>query len=83
MSSSEIVCQYDAASKSLTFDLYEDLGGVTITVMNQTTGETEFGYCSETPGQCVVYISGEAGSYSIEIEAEGGAIYTGSFFLEE
>ncbi|MCM1150541.1 MAG: hypothetical protein NC209_08275 [Alistipes sp.] len=76
-----IDCMYETAGESLVFDFFDDLGGVTITVTNTTTGETFFDFCSDTPGTCRTALSGDCGSYRIELEDDGGRTYTGTFEL--
>lgn len=43
-------CSYDAQSESLNFMFSEDLGGITITVLNTTKGTVIYDMCSSTPG---------------------------------
>lgn len=73
-----IECFYDDESKSLQFQYLEDIGGATAVVVNTTTGESSMEN-SSTPGACYMTISGEAGTYSIQIEDGDGNYYTGSF----
>lgn len=76
-----IECMYEAASESLSFQFFEAMGGVTVTVVNTTTGEMFFDCCSSTPGACRVALSGDAGAYSIFLEDDFGRTYSGSFTL--
>lgn len=76
-----IECMYEAASESLSFQFFEEMGGVTVTVVNTTTGEMFFDCCSSTPGTCRVALSGDAGAYSIFLEDDFGRTYSGSFTL--
>ncbi len=76
-----IDCMYEAASESLVFDFFDNMGGVAITVMNAATGEIVCDYCSATPGSWRTAVSGDGGSYRIELEDDGGTRYTGEFDL--
>lgn len=76
-----IDCIYDGTTESLSFQFYENIGGVTITVSNTTTGEIVYDMCSSTPGACSVGISGDEGDYDIQLEDENGVCYSGSFYL--
>lgn len=76
-----IECMYEAASESLSFQFFDEMGGVAITVMNTTTGEIICDFCSSTPGSCRTALSGDKGSYRIELEDDRGRIYTGEFEL--
>lgn len=76
-----IGCMYEAASESLSFEFFDDMGGVTVTVANTTTGEVFFDFCSSTPGTCRVALSGDAGDYAILLEDDFGRSYSGNFTL--
>lgn len=76
-----IECMYEAASESLSFQFFEAMGGVTVTVVNTTTGEMFFDCCSSTPGAYRVALSGDAGAYSIFLEDDFGRTYSGRFTL--
>lgn len=76
-----IECMYEAASESLSFQFFEEMGGVTVTVVNTTTGEMFFDVCSSTPGSCRTALSGDAGAYAIVLEDDLGRTYSGSFTL--
>ena len=54
-----ITCIYDAQSESLNFVFSENLGGVTITIANTTTGTVIYDMCSTTPGNCKVMLPDE------------------------
>ena len=76
-----IECMYEAASESLSFGFFDEMGGVAITVMNAATGEIVCDYCPSTPGSWRTALSGDAGAYRIELEDDGGSRYTGEFEL--
>ncbi len=76
-----IECMYEAAGESLSFQFFEAMGGVTVTVANTTTGETFFDFCPSTPGACRVALSGAPGSYAIRLEDDFGRSYSGNFAL--
>ena len=76
-----IECMYEAASESLSFGFFDQMGGVAITVMNAATGEIVCDYCPSTPGSWRTALSGDAGTYRIELEDDGGSRYTGEFEL--
>ncbi|WP_302605267.1 hypothetical protein [uncultured Alistipes sp.] len=76
-----IECIYEAAGESLSFQFFEEMGGVTVTVVNTSTGEMFFDVCSSTPGSCRTALSGDAGAYAIILEDDLGRTYSGSFTL--
>lgn len=76
-----IECMYEAAGESLSFQFFEEMGGVTVTVVNTSTGELFFDVCSSTPGSCRTALSGDAGAYAIVLEDDLGRTYSGSFTL--
>lgn len=67
-----ITCIYDAQSESLNFVFSENLGGVTITIANTTTGTVIYDMCSTTPGNCKVMLPDEEGEYQILLEGDHG-----------
>ncbi|MDE6375523.1 MAG: hypothetical protein K2L09_07350, partial [Alistipes sp.] len=71
-----IECMYEAASESLSFQFFDEMGGVAITVMNTTTGEIVCDFCSSTPGCCRTALSGDEGAYLFFIEYDCWLIYT-------
>lgn len=77
-----ITCIYDDIAETLLLHFLENIGGVTITVTNTTSGESFFQTCSSTPNTCALSLSGEQGEYTIEIEDDNGSYYKGSFILD-
>lgn len=76
-----IECMYEAAGESLSFQFFEEMGSVTVTVVNTSTGEMFFDVCSSTPGSCRTALSGDAGAYTILLEDDLGRTYSGNFDL--
>lgn len=76
-----IGCMYEAAGESLSFQFFEEMGGVTVTVVNTTTGEMFLDCCPSTPSSCHVALSGDAGAYTILLEDDLGCTYSGRFSL--
>ncbi len=68
------------ATGTLTFDIGADIGSASIVVTNLSTGESYSESCPSTPGCCVVYFTGDEGSYIIEIDTDAG-LYYGEFAL--
>ena len=76
-----ITCMYEAASQTLVFEFFEDMGGIIITVANTVTGEIVDDFCPATPGTCRTFLSGDSGCYAILLEDARGHTYTGAFEL--
>lgn len=70
---------YDYSAQCIRLNFLEDVGEMTITVINHSTGEQSFEYVDSAFGSAEVYISGEEGEYSILIDVADGTSYYGEF----
>ncbi len=74
-----ITCFYNSGTLSLTF--IDEIGSVTVAVINQSTGEQWIDYIDSTDGYATMQISEDEGDYAIEIETDSGISYSGYFTL--
>ena len=74
-------CTYESTVGSVCIDFMENVGLVSITVSNLSTGETVYGTADSIDGSAVLYTSGKPGSYILQIETESGDIYEGEFSI--
>jgi hypothetical protein len=77
-----IDCHYHGMMTSIVTTFSNDLGNVTFTVTNCSTGETWYDVIdSAIEPQFIMPISGTDGLYEIIYITENGDIYEGSFYL--
>ncbi len=74
-----ILCQYE--NGQLVFGFYYDLGTVTVTVINENTGE-QWNAVLQTSGTTSINVSENAGSYHIEITTLYNKVYYGDFEIQ-
>ncbi|WP_295935613.1 DUF3244 domain-containing protein [uncultured Alistipes sp.] len=74
-----IVAYYEAGIVHLNF--MEDIGQLTVEVVNTTTGEQWFEMGDSADGGMNIHVSGEYGNYVLYIETESGATFSGNFTL--
>lgn len=70
---------YYPSQSSVVFEFLSDLGSVSVTVVNQTTGRTTRAILNAVKGTQSILISGDAGVYRITITLPNGKVYSGSF----
>ena len=79
-----IECYYAVYLKSIQTTVYDNLGEITIEVLNTTTGETFYETFNSTlTPQHVLPISGSAGFYTITYTTSGGDEYIGTYMLTD
>ncbi len=78
---SPIYCTYSESGEILEFTFLSNLGNLTITVINTTSGETVSSTVDSSTGYECIPISGDSGYYVISIVSSGGNSYYGSFTL--
>ena len=76
-----ITCSLSDSGTSLQFGFLDDLGFVTVTLMNLSTGEIESGVLDSQLGIVDFPFSGGAGFYRIIITTSSGGYYHGSFSI--
>lgn len=62
-------------------DFIEEIGNLSITVANQSTGEMYFEYCDSADGHFEMEITPSKGNYLLTIQTENGTVYYGDFTL--
>lgn len=79
-----IECYYAVYLKSIQTTVYDNLGEITIEVLNTTTGETFYETFNSTlTPQHALPISGSAGFYTITYTTSGGDEYIGTYMLTD
>ena len=79
-----IVCCYQHTRPGIQTTVYDNLGEITIEVLNTTTGETFYETFNSTlTPQHVLPISGSAGFYTITYTTSGGDEYIGTYMLTD
>ena len=78
---SPIRCTYSDSSAILEFTFLSNLGNLTITVVNTSSGEVVSTTVDSSLGYEALPISGDSGYYVISIVSSGGNNYYGSFTL--
>ncbi|HRX17035.1 MAG TPA: hypothetical protein P5123_12035 [Spirochaetota bacterium] len=76
-----IYCYYDTSAESVGFVFYEDIGAVTISVRNNTTGEEFFASFPSGQQNGAIQLSGTNGEYRIHITTSLGKSYSGAFTI--
>ena len=76
-----ITCSLSDSGTNLEFCFLDDLGFVTVTLMNLSTGEIESGVLDSQLGIVDFPFSGGAGFYRIIITTSSGVSYHGSFSI--
>ena len=76
-----VICALSDSGMNLEFGFLDDLGFVTVTLMNMTTGEIESGVLDSQLGIVDFPFSGDAGFYRIIITTSSGKSYHGSFMI--
>ena len=78
---SDIYCSYSEQTACLDFTFSTNLGNLTITVVNTSSGEVVSATVDSSTGYAAIPISGDPGYYVISIVSGGGNSYYGSFTL--
>lgn len=77
-----LICHYYGMLTSIVTTFASDLGDVTQTVTNTSTGEIWYDvFDSATEPQTVLLISGTPGLYEIVYTTQSGDVYEGSFII--
>lgn len=74
-------CTYESADGTVYIDFMENVGRVSITVTNMSSGETVYDIADSSEGSAILFTSGKPGSYILQIETESGDIYEGEFSI--
>lgn len=78
-----VVCYYYGVTNAVVTNVSPNLGDVTLTVTNTSTGEVWYDvFDSGTAPQTVLPISGTPGFYEITYITSSGDVYEGSFTIE-
>ena len=78
-----IECYYYGLMNTIITNVFSDLGDVTLTVTNHSTGEVWYDiFDSGVQSQAVTPISGTPGWYEVVYTTAAGEVYEGSFMLE-
>ena len=76
----ELTCHYFGMMNSIVSTVFTDLGDITLTVTNTSTGSVWYDtFDSALEPQTLLPLSGEPGIYEIVYITESGAVYEGTF----
>ena len=79
----QISCHYYGVLTSIVTSFASDLGDVTLTITNTSTGETWYAiYDSSIESFCILEVSGTSGVYEVEYITESCDIYYGNFTIK-
>ena len=79
----ELTCHYVGMMNSLVTTVWSDLGDVTLTVTNCSTGSVWYdSFDSVLEPQTALLLSGEPGIYQIVYITESGGVYEGTFTIQ-
>lgn len=74
-------CTYESSDGTVCIDFMENVGRISVTVSNLSTGETICDIADSTEGSARLYTSGDSGIYTLQIKTESGEVYEGEFTL--
>ena len=77
-----ISAEYDSSLCSIVLEFLYDLGSVTVSLENQTTGATSQTVINALQGSQFFPISGDVGVYEITFTLSNGRVYIGTFEIE-
>ncbi len=72
---------YDNITECVVTTFAQNIGTVTITLTNETTGETSTTTVDSSFGTSSIQTSGTSGSWHVEYATSGGSTYEGNFTL--
>jgi hypothetical protein len=76
-----ISAYFDDVQSSVTTTFYQNMGYVTVTLTNETTGETSTTTVNSSLGSSTIQTSGTAGTWSILYVTPLGTTYEGEFTI--
>ena len=74
-------CTYENSDGAVYIDFMENVGRVSITVTNMSSGETVYDIADSSEGSAILFSSGKPCSYILQIDTESGDIYEGEFSI--
>ena len=74
-----VSCYCDVDTYSIVTTFTQNIGTVTITLTNETTGETSITTVDSSLGTSTIQTSGTSGSWHVEYATSGGSTYEGDF----
>lgn len=72
---------YDYSSQCVRLNFMDNIGEMTVTIINHSTGEQSFEFVDSAFESAEVYVSSDEGQYSISIEAQDGSSYYAEFII--
>ena len=81
LESGPFYCTYESSDGAVCIDFMENVGCVSISVTNMSSGETVYNIADSSEGSAILFTSGMPGSYILQIETESGDVYEGEFSI--
>ena len=81
LESGPFYCTYESSDGAVCIDFMENVGCVSISVTNMSSGETVYDIADSSEGSAILFTSGMSGSYILQIETESGDVYEGEFSI--
>lgn len=81
LESGPFYCTYESSDGAVCIDFMENVGCVSISVTNMSSGETVYDIADSSEGSAILFTSGMPGSYILQIETESGDVYEGEFSI--
>jgi len=72
---------FDDVESSVITTFYQNIGTVTITLTNETTGETSTTAVDSSLGTSTIQISGTSGTWLVQYVTANGTTYEGEFTI--
>ncbi|MDE6870673.1 MAG: DUF3244 domain-containing protein [Bacteroidales bacterium] len=70
---------WNGLDNGIYLNFMDNIGNVSISVWNMSTGEIYNDFINSNVGQAILYTSGTSGEYFVQIETEYGEVYEGKF----
>lgn len=75
-------CTYESSDGIVWIDFMENVGRVSITVSNLSSGETVYDIADSFEGSVMLHTYGKSGYYTLQIMTESGDVYEGEFTVD-
>ena len=81
LESGPFYCTYESSDGAVCIDFMENVGCVSISVTNMSSGETVYDIADSSEGSAILFTSGMPGSSILQLETASGDVYEGEFSI--